>query len=160
MKSRLPILALMLMLLSCQQGTVVNELREFPDEQWKVADSLTFEFNLKEVDRAYDLSLSLRHTTDYIYSNLYLFAITTIPGPEIRQDTIEFILSRPDGKWIGKGFGRIRYNEFMIRKGMMFPDTGHYVFTFRHGMRSDPLEGIRSFGFHLEKTDIPVQPGS
>ena len=139
-------------LVSCQDEPLVNQDHEFPEEVWLAADTVSFPFTVYDTVKPYDLYIALRHSTDYPFMNLFMFVSTHFPGQAERRDTIEFILSEPSGEWIGKGFGRLKYNEFLVRKGLVFPDTGQYSFVFVQAMRIPDVKGIRDIGIQIKES--------
>ncbi len=149
---------LLLILQSCGPDIVTDESRHIPVEGWKVQDTIGFEFGILDSTQIYDLYISLRHTTDYAYRNLFLFVDTYFPAGKHTRDTLEFVLAGQDGSWIGKGFSKIKYNRFLIRKGMTFPETGTYRFVFQHAMRVEDLPGLRNLGVRITESDRPMRP--
>jgi gliding motility-associated lipoprotein GldH len=146
-------LALVPLLPGCDRGLLVNEVREIPGEIWHDKDSLEFSIPVTDTLLPYDLQITLRHTVDYAYMNLFLFVDTEFPDQKMHRDTIELILAQPNGDWIGEGFGRLRYNRFLIRKALVFPDTGSYNFVFVQAMRTPALSGIRDLGIQMKMSD-------
>ncbi len=138
--------------LACDDALIVNQVQEFPSEVWSEKDTLSFPFHIEDTLRPYDIYLTMRHTQAYPYMNLFLFVGTEFPGQAYRRDTIEFVLAGKDGTWLGEGFGRLRYNGFLVRKALVFPDTGTYRFTFVQAMRTPQLEGIRDLGIQIRES--------
>lgn len=147
------IIGLCLFLMACDNELVVNQVHEIPEEEWSGNDTIIFPVQVADTIQPYDLYITMRHTVEYPYMNLFLFAETVTPENKMNRDTIEFILARPDGEWIGEGFGRLRYNRFLIRKALVFPDTGSYRFAFVQAMRTPSLSGIRDLGLQMKKSD-------
>ena len=61
------------------------------------------------------------------------------------------ILCDKFGNWTGRGQGRLKDNKFLFQPKVRFPYNGEYIFTVTHGMRTDVVEGVESFGIVLEK---------
>lgn len=153
-----PLLFLVLLGASaCGPDALSDETKALPDKAWGVDDTLGFPFSIEDTTAMYDLYISLRHTTDYAYRNLFLFVDTHFPDGSISRDTLEFILAKPDGTWLGKGFSKIKYNRFLIRKGVVFPESGDYRFVFQHAMRTESLAGMRNLGVRIGKSDVKRQ---
>ena len=110
-----------------------------------------FELEVMDTLGFYSFYINLRNTTDYTYSNFYLFLNTTLPDREHARDTIELILADKKGKWIGKGSGRLRDNQILIRPNLHFPLKGKYVFGIQHAMRDTILTDIKNIGIRIEK---------
>ena len=95
----------------------------------------------------------MRHTESYKYSNLFLFINSYFPEGTYARDTIQLILADQKGKWYGKGFGKIKEYQVMIRQGIVFPVTGIYKIGIEQGMRDNNLQGIEDIGIRIERMD-------
>jgi gliding motility-associated lipoprotein GldH len=140
---------------SCSNDAFYEEFREVKNEAWDMADIKEFPVHINDTSANYRLIITIRNTTDYAYSNLYMFFTTINPDQTASRDTIECLLADRYGNWLGKGFGKIRENRFLIRGQYSFPDTGDYFFTLEHGMRDEVLEGITDIGLRIEKIISP-----
>lgn len=80
-----------------------------------------------------------------------MFIDTHFPQGIHTQDTIELILADNTGKWYGKGFGKIKEYQVLIRKAVTFPVTGIYNIGIVQGMRDKNLQGIEDVGIRIEK---------
>lgn len=118
---------------------------------WHQDDLIHFEVELADSVSLHELYLLVRNSTDYPYSNLYLFLDIEFPDKRLLRDTLECILVQRDGQWTGKGFGKIRSNQFLFRDNVWFPNDGTYHFRIQHGMREDTLIGITDIGIRLDK---------
>jgi gliding motility-associated lipoprotein GldH len=142
---------LLLPLISCDSNTVLDNYQRIPNAQWKKDSPVVIGTSLTDLKAVYDIYFQVRNTTDYEYSNLYLFINTTLPDASKTRDTVECILAKPDGKWIGKGFGKIKESRWLMKKGMMIKKAGHYKFEIEQAMREDNLKGIADVGLKIEK---------
>ncbi|MEI6575576.1 MAG: gliding motility lipoprotein GldH [Bacteroidota bacterium] len=138
-------------LISCDRNAVLDNYQRIPDSQWKKDSPVKIETDLTDSKAVYDIYFQVRNTTDYEYSNLYLFVNTTLPDATKTRDTLECILAAPDGTWIGKGFGKIKESRWLMKKGMMIKKPGHYKFEIEQAMREDNLKGIADIGLKIEK---------
>ncbi|RLD40915.1 MAG: gliding motility lipoprotein GldH, partial [Bacteroidetes bacterium] len=96
---------------------------------------------------------NIRNSTDYRYSNLYVFLITKFPNNNLTKDTIECILADREGRWLGKGWGAVKENTILLSERMRFPLKGKYEFMIQHAMRVDTLKGIRDVGIRIVKSE-------
>ncbi len=139
------------LLWACNNDIVYQEQKAIPAEGWHYQDYLLFEANIQDTLSLHKLSLDIRNTTDYPYSNLFLFLEIAFPDGRILRDTIECTLADKRGQWTGSGFGRIRFNRFLFRDDVWFPSTGNYTFKIHHGMRENTLHGIADTGIRIER---------
>ena len=147
----LPVVFLLLTLASCGPNVIYDKNKSIPGNVWNQDNIVRFDVVIPDSLQPYDLYISLRHTTDYQYSNLYLFVETVFPGGTSARDTIELILADHRGKWHGKGTGKIKDNKILIRRGFRFPVTGEYSFFFEQAMREEDLEAITDIGMSVER---------
>jgi gliding motility-associated lipoprotein GldH len=137
--------------LSCKSGVLFDKIQSVPGELWKKESAFSFDVTISDTISPVDYYLTIRNTTDYRFSNLYLFIKTVFPNNTHAKDTVECILANPEGKWYGKGLSRIKENEILLKKAIRFPRKGVYRFEIEQGMRVDPLPGIADIGIRIEK---------
>lgn len=140
-----------MLLASCGSNIYYNKNKSLPDDVWNQEHIVQFDVDIPDSTEVYDLYLTLRHSTSYGYSNLYLFVETLFPDGQTANDTIELLLADKSGKWYGKGFGKLKDNKILIRKGFRFPQSGMYSFFFEQAMREENLEGITDIGMSIEQ---------
>mgnify|MGYP000371275781 FL=1 len=87
-----------------------------------------------------------------IKTNNVLFLDVETPSGVTYTDTLQYLLARPDGKWVGAGLGAIKHNLFKYKESQSM-ENGLYKFNISHGMRSELLTGIEDIGFRIEKTN-------
>ena len=68
-----------------------------------------------------------------------------------KPDTLNYILAKPNGEWIGRGFGETKETLFQYRLNYKFPKNGKYTLTVQQAMRKDKLTGIDDFGVKIEQ---------
>ena len=136
--------------LACDNQRYFEENVVIKDNSWHFNDGKVFEVDINDSLKAHNFYINVRNTTDYEFANLYFFIRTEFPNGFVAQDTIECQLADYQGKWLGKGSGKLRYNSFILRKNIRFKQVGIYKFNLRHGMRSDTLKGIADIGIRIE----------
>jgi gliding motility-associated lipoprotein GldH len=140
-----------LLMSSCDQSVVFEKNQPIPSEGWHYRDIVSFEAEVNDTTSLHNLYINVRNTTDYGYSNFYLFLNIEFPDGTTLRDTIECILAQRNGQWSGKGFGKIRSNSFLFRTNVWFPQPGNYVFRMEQAMRTELLEGIADIGLRIER---------
>lgn len=136
---------------ACQPGVVYQKHQNISSEGWHYRDGILFDVSIEDTLSLHELYLDIRNTTDYAYSNLFLFMEIEFPDNRVLRDTIECILADRRGQWTGKGFGSVRSNRFLFRDDVWFPADGSYQFRVYHGMRHEQLEGLSNVGIRIEK---------
>jgi gliding motility-associated lipoprotein GldH len=145
------IFPLLVLAFGCNEKIVYENNHKTDEKGWHLDQVLAFEFEVKDTTELYDIFLNVRNTTDYGYSNLYVFFQTNFPDGRTFRDTVEMTIADRQGKWTGKGFGKLKANSFHFRKDVWFPEVGMYEFTIQHAMREETLKGISDMGLRIEK---------
>lgn len=136
-------------LMGCDDAVVYENNQSFTDNTWVYDDPKTFSFEIKDSLMPIKLSVNLRTTTSYAYSNIYMFMHSNYPNGYSDIDTLEFFLADPKGNWLGDNSGTVVENRAMLSKGT-FPTTGIYTFKLEQAMRNDSLSEILDVGIRVE----------
>lgn len=136
---------------SCNRSTLFNQSTSL-DNLWYMNAPVVYDVDVQDTLQGYDFYVNLRHNDNYRYSNLYLFLQTEFPNHHATRDTLDLILADPSGKWLGKGWGKIKEDHILLKKNLRFPLKGNYQFSIWQGMRADTLKGIESIGLEIVKT--------
>jgi gliding motility-associated lipoprotein GldH len=136
---------------ACNQATIFQKNIQMPEGKWNKYDTAIFKFTVTDTINPYNVYLNIRHNTDYQFCNLYVFINTLYPDGSRSRDTLEFLLAAADGRWLGKGFGKIKDNNIMIQRRVSFPLRGIYSVGVEQAMRVNELAGIEDIGISIEK---------
>ncbi len=150
-KTGLYLLLISLLLQSCKQNAIVDTTKKIQDGVWKSSDIVKFSVPVTDTIQPYNYYLNVRNSTDYPYSNLFLFIKTFYPNGKISVDTVEVTLADASGKWLGNRSRNIVDNRILFRKSFRFRLLGNYSFEFEQAMRTEELKGIEDFGIRIEK---------
>ena len=142
----------LLLITSCGQHSIYNEHIKLENGKWFKDNSAHFEVTVTDTAKLYDYFITIRHNTDYRYSNLYLFLTTQFPNNTYTRDTLECVLADNSGKWFGKGWTNIKEDNILLRKKLTFPMSGKYNFYFQQAMRQDTLKNILSIGINISES--------
>jgi gliding motility-associated lipoprotein GldH len=142
---------LFLFISGCGPKALYDHTKSIPDGVWKKKDLITFKVEVSDTVHIHKFYLNLRQSTDYRFSNLFLFIHTTFPDGTQGRDTVECTLADKSGKWLGKGITNFRDNQVLLRRGLRFPQTGQYIFELEQAMREPELEGIEDIGLRIIK---------
>jgi gliding motility-associated lipoprotein GldH len=143
---------------SCDSNRVFDAYKSVPNKWHK--DSI-IEFNITPPDSIlpYDLFVNIRNTSDYKYSNLFLIVEMNFPNGKVVNDTLEYLMTKPNGAFLGTGFSDVKENKLWYKEGVIFSETGEYKVKIQHAMREngnikgvENLEGITDVGFRIEQT--------
>lgn len=136
---------------ACDSKRYFEENKPIEKGNWQSVEKARFDVQITDTLSTYNFFLNVRNSVDYSFSNLYLFIRTTNPAGKKAQDTIECQLADYTGKWLGSGSGSLKFNRFLIQKGVSFRKKGHYTFEIEQAMRVKELKGIMDIGIRIEK---------
>ena len=125
--SVLILLILTTFLISCDESILFENNQGFERNTWVYEDAKTFSFDIKDSLQPVKLSINLRTTTNYPYSNIYMFMHSNYPN----------------------GYSDIVENRAVISKGN-FPVTGKYTFKLEQAMRNDSLPEVLDVGMQVQ----------
>ena len=158
MRNLIVILVVIFALVSCDSNQFFDSYKTIPSK-WDKNDSVVFSFKNPDTLKQYNLFLNIRNTNDYEFSNLFL--ITTLESPDkiTVVDTLEYLMAKPNGEWLGQGSNVIE-NKLWYKERYSFKSNGDYKVTVRHAMRKqgsakgvEHLNGITEVGFRIENNN-------
>lgn len=121
---------------------------------WQINDSIIFTFDIDDTLSPMNFLLNIRHSTEYNYSNIYLFINSIYPNGQTNRDTVEILLAAKDGKWYGTGLGKLKESQILLKHNLIFPFSGTYEFSLVQAMREQNLKGIEDVGIRIEKSEF------
>ena len=139
---------------SCDSNRLYDKNFAVDAEGWNNEDVKTFEIEITDTISPFDLYINFRTTTDYPYSNVYLFLYSEYPDGYTDKDTIEYILAAPNGEWYGESSGTVVENKMLISRGGRFATAGTYIFKIEQAMREDILPEVLDVGFTVDLMDL------
>ena len=140
---------LFLSLGSCQNAdekVLINDV----GQQWKKNNVQKFDFNIDDAQNQKNMMFVVRNNNDYPYSNLRLIASIEHNKKKISTDTLNFVLAKPNGEWIGTGFGDTKEITFQYKLNYRFPQNGNYSVKVVQAMRNNQLPGIEDIGIKIQ----------
>ena len=142
---------------SCDRDRVYDDYK--PLNGWHKDSLVTFKLNNIDSSKVYDLFINIRNNNEYSYSNLFLITEIKFPQGKVISDTLEYEMARPDGEWLGTGFGDVKENKLWYKEKVRFNEPGQYKVTIQQAMRKngevdgiEVLEGITHVGFRIENS--------
>lgn len=151
-RTRIAVLLLSsLLCVACTRGVVWSEFNDVPPIGWDKDSAVTFTFRVTDTIQPYNVLLHVRHGDNYPYQNMWLFLNSTDPQGVERSDTIEFYLADERGRWLGNGRNGHVTMPVLYEQNYLFPDTGTYSLSVRHGMRTEALHGVSQIGLEIQK---------
>lgn len=142
---------LLLTMVACDKNRVFEENKKINDGIWKAEEPVKFEVDVTDTVSLHNFYVNVRHTTQYAFSNLFLFIRTDFPNGKAARDTLECLLQDRMGHWVGSGLGDIVDARIGFKNRVRFPLSGKYTFTFEQAMRAPALPMVLEMGLRIEK---------
>jgi len=142
-----------LFLFSCSDTSniIYDKSKPITDNAWFAKDKKELWLEITQNKIAYKLSLNVRVTNEYRFSNLFILLKIHGPQKELQTKRLEFQLASKEGDWLGSGSGNIYTFRIPITKDLKFNHNGVYNFEIEQDMRDNPLRGVVDIGLRIEK---------
>ena len=140
---------LLISLFSCQnqdESILINDV----GNQWNKKKVQQFDFAVNDAQNQKNLIFVVRNNNDYPYSNLRLIATLEHNKKVIATDTMNYVLAKPNGEWLGTGFGDTKEALFQYKLNYKFPQNGNYSVKVVQAMRKSVLPGIEDLGIKIQ----------
>ncbi|WP_407402795.1 gliding motility lipoprotein GldH [Chryseobacterium sp.] len=121
------------------------------DNKWNKKSVQKFNLEIKDPQNPKNIIFVVRNNNDYPYSNIRFIVNLQHKKEKTSQiDTLNYILAKPSGEWLGTGFGETKETLFQYKLNYKFPKEGTYEVDVQHAMRNDILTGIEDIGIKVE----------
>lgn len=137
---------------SCSSDYFYEKTNSIESGNWSYEDGLDFSFEIADTLQLYNLWLEVEHSTDYNYQNLYTQIHTEFPSGRQLSEPLSLELADKIGRWYGDCNNSACTLLIPIQQDAFFDQAGTYKITIEQYMRENPVRGIRSIGFLVEKT--------
>ncbi len=135
------------MFVSCSTNNTYNSFQKVKNYKWSNKDTLFYTPKIDDIDKSYDIYLSVRYQKEYDFSNLWL----QVYGLEKLQfDRIEIPLFKNDGTPYGKGLKSNFTVNAAYLKGYKFKKSGTQKIAIIQNMRKNPLPGVMDIGIIIK----------
>jgi gliding motility-associated lipoprotein GldH len=158
-RNSLILLLVFISFISCDKNRVFDEYQSVGNS-WHKDSIVTFELPELNKEKNYDLFVNVRDNNDYPFNNLFLIVSLEQPDKKIKVDTLEYIMTNPDGTLLGEGFSDIKENKLFYRSNEKFDLKGIYKIHIKHAVRQsgkiegvENLKGITDVGFRIESKE-------
>ena len=148
------LLLLAVVLFGCGEKPLFEKVYSFENRVWTLDQKPEFKLEVTDTTALYDISLTLRTTTDYKFNNLWIFLNTTLPDGQSERLPFQIRISNEDGSWIGNKTGSVVETslDFPARK---LPVKGEYSFIVEQAVTQSQVDEVLDIGLRVNKTVLP-----
>ena len=140
------------LLISCSDENIIfNEYVDIENTQLSFKDTIIFQTSILDTINLHNVFLQLRTSTDYKWSNMFIFSEIYFPNNKTRTDTFEVFLMDKNGNWNGDKSGIVANFKHSLYKNIKFPIKGDYKFKLIQAMRDTILKEVISVGLKITK---------
>jgi gliding motility-associated lipoprotein GldH len=153
-KSKIVLLVILafVALSSCDKKPHYDKTFAFKDKTWDQRNMPEFVVPITDTNQLYDFILTIRTTTDYKFSNLWIFLNTTTPTGIKAREPFQIRMANDDGTWIGSKTGTVVENKLLFKR-RKFPDKGKFKFVIEHGITEEKVKEVMDIGLRVVAVD-------
>jgi len=133
---------------------VYEKSYDFDNNCWSQKVKPSFSVAIKDTSKAYNFIITLRTTTEYKFSNLWIYLNSTTPDGQHVREPYEIKITNPDGSWSGKKTGTI-VEKSIYFKNRKLPKAGKYVFVIEQGITESIIDEVIDLGLLVEEVSTP-----
>ena len=136
---------------SCEDNAFYQKSFGFKNNIWSQNVKPKFVVEFQDTTKLYDFILTLRTTTDYKYSNLWIFLNSKPPVGESVREPYEIKTTFPDGNWIGKETGTVVEHQLVFKRRRL-PFKGKYQFIIEQAITQKTIDEVLDISLRIEET--------
>lgn len=137
---------------ACSTDAIYTKAFRFKNSKWGLNDHPKFIVEIKDTTQLYDFIFTLRSTTDYAFSNLWIFLRTTPPYGKSVREPFEIKIADPKGNWIGNKSGTVVENELSFKRRKV-PFKGKYIFELDQAITQKKVDELLDISLEVRKSD-------
>lgn len=152
MKNLCLLMVLLLLFVSCGEEKVYHSYVDFDERTWLVNKVPQFTFSITDTTQTYDVFCSVRNTTQYPWSRIFIQYTLGDTLGNIFEDKLlqDHLFDAKTGEPKGtSGLGDLYDHNIPVLKNYKFKRAGAYRVKFEQRMRTDSLVGISSLGLEV-----------
>ncbi|PQA91340.1 gliding motility-associated lipoprotein GldH [Chryseobacterium piscicola] len=119
--------------------------------KWSKKTIQKYNINISDHQNSKNIIFVVRNNSEYPYSNIrFIVDFKDLQTKKTEVDTLNYILAKPNGEWLGTGFGDTKETLFLYKVKYKFPKNGQYEINVKQAMRNENLPGIEDLGIKVE----------
>ena len=143
---------LALLFTSCSETPFFEKSYSFPKNEWNEDVKPMFKVEVTDTTQYYDFVITLRTTTDYGFSNAWIYLNTKTPDGQTAREPFEIKNANPDGSWTGNKSGTVVENYLSFRRKKL-PKKGTYYFTLEQAVTQKTLKEVLDVGLLVDRVE-------
>jgi gliding motility-associated lipoprotein GldH len=128
-------------LTGCENVPTFEKSYVFDKSEWAQNVKPSFTVDIQDISKEYNFILTIRTTTEYKFSNLWMYMSTTTPKGDKAREPFELIIANQDGSWAGTKTGTVVETSLQFKKRKM-PEKGKYTFVLEQGITQSNIDEI------------------
>lgn len=154
MRIKLALFLFGFILMSCQKTVVFEQKISFGENGWNRFTKQTFEFEIVDFEKRYDIFIEAKVDDEYFEQYLPLYMQANYPNGEIRTEKYSIKIKDSYNRFLKESSQGSRFYSQCIQKGKKFPSSGRYTYEFEHGNSRLILKGIKEFAFIIKHSEV------
>lgn len=139
----------------CSDTTFYDDTYSFENQEWNKEDTALFQIEVDDTLSHYNFLLTLRTTTEYQYSNLWVYIYSTAPDESTSKIAQKIPMARSDGSWMGRKSGTVVESRLRFDSNT-FPLKGEYTFKVVNATRKESIPNVLDIGLRIvESPGLP-----
>lgn len=143
------ILLAVLLITGCAEQPFYEKSYSFKGNQWTQDVKPSFKVEIQDTTKEYDFTLTLRTTTDYAFSNVWIYLNSKTPDGQTAREPFEMYITQPDGSWAGIKTGTVVENHLIFKRRKL-PKAGTYYFSLEQGITLESLGEVLDVGLKID----------
>ncbi len=135
-------------LYSCSEQPFYEKVYSFKNNEWSQRVKPSFTIDIKDINIEYNFAITLRTTTDYKFSNLWIYMNTITPDGTKAREPFQIAVTNPDGSWAGIKTGTIVELPLQFNNRRL-PKKGKYTFTLEQGITDSKIDEVLDIGLRV-----------
>jgi gliding motility-associated lipoprotein GldH len=141
----------LILFFSCNSSSTEEVIMNSVNNKWNKKSEQKFNLEVPDPQNPKNIIFVVRNNNEYPYSNIrFIVKFTDLQTKKKQTDTLNYVLAKPNGEWLGTGFGDTKETLFQYRLNYRFPAKGKYEIGLTQAMRNDILPGIEDIGIKIE----------
>lgn len=120
---------------------------------WAAQNPISFEFEIQDTNKLYNIFLEVEHSTNYPYQNAYCQVESFLHNQSIQKQLRSLELADYKGNWKGTDNVETHTVKIPFVHKTQFNSPGKYTIALTQDTRNENLEGIHSLRLLVENVE-------